>query len=79
MREIFELRIEENSIILNGEKISEEEATRYFKNGLKYEGLKEQLGKMGVSLWMTTQLFLMNYQKPQSPVTHVTMTAWEYY
>ena len=50
MREIFDLKIEGNSIFLNGEELSQEEAKRYFKMGLKYEGLKEQMQKMGVAL-----------------------------
>lgn len=50
MVEIFDLKIQNNSIFLNGEKLSDEEATRYLKNGLKYEGLRERLGQMGVSV-----------------------------
>ena len=55
MVEIFDLKIEGNSIFLNGEELSQEEAKRYFKMGLKDEGLKEQMQKMGVALWVTTQ------------------------
>lgn len=50
MIEICKFEIKNDAVYLNGEKLSEEETTRYLKNGLKYEGLRERLGQMGVSL-----------------------------
>ena len=43
MSKILNVKIEENSLFLNGEKLSNEDVETYIRNGLKYEGLKEQM------------------------------------
>lgn len=44
MSKILNVEIENNSLYLNGEKISNEDVENYIRNGLKYEGLKERFG-----------------------------------
>ena len=46
--EMIEIKVKNNSVLLNGEKLSDEEVERYLRNGIKYEGLKERFLESGV-------------------------------
>ena len=44
MSKILNVEIKDSHVLVNGERLSDEEAQYYFRQGLKYEGIREKLG-----------------------------------